>query len=327
LPVHTPPADLDDSAVSAAVAAGWRLDPASISYQPVGFGSHHWSLVESSGRQWFVTVDDVDSPAELADLDAALTSAAVLHRDARLTFVGAPVPRPDGSLIQVLGRYAVTVYAHLTQVDDRTGHRDPGRVSELIAALHEATPTVARIARPDDGTLPGRTSLQRLLGGAGLDPSLGPYAGRFATLVSDHRSVLAAAFEHYDRITEAMAEDQQSWVITHGEPKADNIMITADGPIMIDWETARLAPPERDLWLIGGHRRYAELTGNQIRQDHLAFYRLRWDLADLSCFGDWFCHPHDANPDTGIGWQASVAICQRLAAGNPGPPWAEVPGG
>ena len=32
----------------------------SIAYAPDGFGSHHWIIVESPSRQWFVTADPVD---------------------------------------------------------------------------------------------------------------------------------------------------------------------------------------------------------------------------------------------------------------------------
>ena len=65
--------------------------------------------------------------------------------------------------------------------------------------------------------------------------------------------------------------DREEWVITHGEPKANNIMITSNGPVMIDWDTARLAPPARDLWMTGGHQRYTELTGRQLSPQQLDF--------------------------------------------------------
>ena len=36
---------------------------------------------------------------------------------------------------------------------------------------------------------------------------------------------------------------------------------------------------------------------------------LRWDLADLCSYGAWFCGPHQATPDTQLGWQEAVATC------------------
>jgi spectinomycin phosphotransferase len=100
-------------------------------------------------------------------------------------------------------------------------------------------------------------------------------------------------------------------------------LITRDGPVMIDWDTVRLAPPARDLWMTDGHERYGDLTGRQLPSDQLDFYRLRWDLADLCSYGSWFRRSHEATPDIQLGWQGAVAICARLSAGTPGPPWAQ----
>jgi aminoglycoside phosphotransferase (APT) family kinase protein len=126
--MHVPPTDLSDAELRTALIAGWRIEPSSIAYAPVGFGSDHWTVVESASRRWFVTADQIaDSSTRLADLRAAL-----------------------------------------------------------------------------------------------------------------------------------MAADHTVWVVTHGEPKINNILITSNGPVMIDWDTVRLAPPARDLWMTGGHERYAE---------------------------------------------------------------------
>ena len=39
---------------------GWNIVVAEIAYRPVGFGSHHWEVVDADGRRWFVTADDLD---------------------------------------------------------------------------------------------------------------------------------------------------------------------------------------------------------------------------------------------------------------------------
>ena len=55
-------------------------------------------------------------------------------------------------------------------------------------------------------------------------------------------------------------------VLTHGEPHPGNTMLTADGWVLIDWDTALAAPPERDLWSLDPGDgsvldAYARLTG------------------------------------------------------------------
>ncbi len=58
--MHGPPTDLSQAELRTALVAGWRIEPSSIAYAPVGFGSHHWIIVESASRRWFVTADTVD---------------------------------------------------------------------------------------------------------------------------------------------------------------------------------------------------------------------------------------------------------------------------
>jgi hypothetical protein len=319
-----PPTDLSEAELRTALIAGWRIEPSSLAYAPVGFGSHHWIIVESASRRWFVTADTVDdSSTRLANLSAALCTTLTLRRDARLEFVRAPVQQINGGLLQISGRYAIAVYPYLDVIAETTDDRAADRVVDLIIALHAATPVVERIAGVEDFALPGRWSVQQQLDAGHVDLPAGPYAASFRDLIADHRTVLSEALLAYDRMASLLAADHTGWVITHGEPKINNILITRNGPVMIDWDTVRLAPAARDLWMTGGYQRYAELTGRQLPSDQLDFYRLHWDLADLCSYGLWFCRPHEATPDIQLGWRGAVAICARLSAGTPGPPWAQ----
>jgi spectinomycin phosphotransferase len=322
--MHGPPTDLSEAELCTALLAGWRIEPSSIAYAPVGFGSHHWIIVESASRRWFVTADPVDdSSTRLADLSAALLTTLTLRRDARLEFVRAPVQQINGGLLQVSGRYAIAVYPYLDVTAETTSDYAGNRVVDLVIALHAATSVVEQLAVVDDFGLPGRWSVQHQLDSGHVDLPAGPYAASFHDLIAEHHTILSEALLAYDRMASLLAADHMGWVITHGEPKINNILITSNGPVMIDWDTVRLAPPTRDLWMTGGHQRYAELTGRQLPSEQLDFYRLRWDLADLCSYGSWFCRPHEDTPDIQLGWQGAVAICARLSAGTPGPPWAQ----
>ena len=55
-------------------------------------------------------------------------------------------------------------------------------------------------------------------------------------LIADHPTVLSEALLAYDRMASLLAADHTGWVITHGEPKINNILITRNGPVMIDWD-------------------------------------------------------------------------------------------
>jgi hypothetical protein len=48
-----------------------------------------------------------------------------------------------------------------------------------------------------------------------------------------------------------------------GESKADNTLITASGPVPVDRDTVRLAPPARDIWMTEAVNNHTAVTGRQ----------------------------------------------------------------
>ena len=77
----------------------------------------------------------------------------------------------------------------------------------------------------------------------------------------------------------------------------------------MDWDTLRLAPPERDLWMVldesadlSGYR----AAGGRARVDDrtLRLYRLWWDLSEIASFVGWFRDTHARTADTAIAWEA-----------------------
>jgi aminoglycoside phosphotransferase (APT) family kinase protein len=48
-------------------------------------------------------------------------------------------------------------------------------------------------------------------------------------------------------VTEARERGERG-ALTHGEPHPGNVIGTDDGWLLVDWDTAAIAQPERDLW-------------------------------------------------------------------------------
>jgi spectinomycin phosphotransferase/16S rRNA (guanine(1405)-N(7))-methyltransferase len=77
---------------------------ASTAYRPVGFGSHHWKIIDAGGRRWFVTVDDLENkrhsrrePLDTAfDRLRASLAAATALRAQGYSFAVAPIPTLGG---------------------------------------------------------------------------------------------------------------------------------------------------------------------------------------------------------------------------------------
>lgn len=324
LTVRTPPADLDDAALVRLLADAWNVRADAIEYSPVGFGSHHWEARRGPQR-WFVTVDDLDTKlvhqhddrtAALGRLNAALTTARAL-RDRGHTWVVAPVASTRGRIAEpvetaepVGDRFVCALYPF---VDGRTGSW--GRYSDaderravvaLLAELHRAEGAADLPAPNDDHVIARRDALEHALHDVDEAWTSGPFGEPARALLATHRDALPAALRRYDELTEAVRRNS-SLVVTHGEPHRGNAIMTADGPVLIDWDTARLAPAERDLWSLiaedpSTRRLYESLSGSALDDAALTLYRLSWDLCEIALYIDDFRRPHDGTEDTAIAW-------------------------
>lgn len=328
----TPPDDLPGTVLASALERFWGLAVASMQYRPVGWGSHHWEVADAAGTRWFVTADDVENKrvsagepvaAGFERLRASLAAAMDL-RDGGAAFVLAPVATRDGEpLARVRSGFGVAVYPFVDgQSFSWGGFSSPGHQREvlgLVVAVHTAPATARRRARADDFTVPHRDQLEASFGpGPGRDASeCGPYALPVSRLVREHAAPLRQLLARYDELVAQARAEPAGAVLTHGEPHPGNTMRTADEWLLIDWDTALVAPPERDLWFFASGNGgmldvYADATGVTPRPALLDLYRLRWDLADVAIDVSRFRRPHPGNAEDDKAWEFLTALIERV---------------
>lgn len=319
--VRTAPEDLDVAELALLLEEAWQFHAADLRYAPVGFGSHHWVATDASGARRFVTVDDLDqhgvseAGASFARLRRALLTAHALSEVGHLPFVVAPLLATDATALRRVGpRHAAAVFPFVEgrpcpEGEDATPE-ERAAVTDVLAQLHDATPTARAFAAVDDLELPDRADLERALGRLRVPWSGGPYAEATRDLLTSSAADVRSLLGEHDRLTAAAKAGTTPWVITHGEPKSDNLLVTDAGVMLVDWDTALLAPAARDLWMAypGGDgdqvAHYTELTGRRVGPDELTLYRLRWDLADIASYVRWFTAPHARTADSDIAWNA-----------------------
>ena len=309
----TPPDGLTEHDLAHVLRRHWGIAAAELRYTPVGWGSHHWVLTGRDGSMRFVTVDELDARRDTADepRDAVLQRLASAFAAARAladdggAFVVAPVPGQDGSLTAgVTDRFTAAVYPLVEGESFSWGHpmsaEHRAALLEMVVEVHAAPAAVRDRAPSDDYGLQHRDALEAAMGeGASQgSASTGPYAARVARLVADHATALRSALATYDGLVdEARRRTATALVLTHGEPHPGNTMRTDDGWRLVDWDTARVAPPERDLWSMDPgdgsvHEAYVAATGRQLRPAVLELYRRRWDLSDVAVDVARFRRPH-----------------------------------
>jgi len=331
--VLTPPDGLSVELLIAELAKHWRLEVADIVYRAVGFGSHHWQVVDLAGATWFVTVDELrkrrQSLAEPPDttlerLRHALTVALGL-RARGYEFVVAPVAsRRDEPVVRAAEDFAIAVYPFVAGTSFEWGafcseaHRHA--VLEMVVAVHEACPAARESALADQYAIPNRDELEAVLAGTYGEPDgAGPYTGPMTRLVGRSQAAIRLMLDHYDELASLARATTPRSVLTHGEPHPGNTMLTDDGWRLIDWDTALVAPPERDLWMLDPGdgsvlAAYAAATGVEPVAALLELYRIRWDLSDLAIDVSRFLWPHKGTDEDEKSWQLLVDLVGQMRA-------------
>ena len=315
--VKEQPSQVDQRELAHILNEQWGLASGRLCHLPVGFGDHHWEFTDAAGGRWFVTVAELAGgwrgtgpAAGYADLRVSMETVIALGR-AGLEFAVAPVSTAGGQALAPLGDgYAVTVFPYLDGASGDFGDEMPERdrlaLVGILARLHGATPLARRTALARDPSPASRPALEAALGELSQPWSGGPYSEPARQLLVRHATRLSRALAHLDELAHATADGGPA-VITHGEPHPGNIMRSGNRLLLIDWDTAGLALPERDLWLAAGDDaraadRYAELTGRRVSGAAMDLYRLRWSLDDIALSVGDFRGPHEQDEDTELAW-------------------------
>lgn len=309
------PVGLDRSLLIAELALGWGIDTTAVSYQPVGFGTHHYLAADQRGR-WFVNIVELpmaDSDRAFDDLHRSLRTAALL-RTAGLEFVNAPTPDSSGDVLRRLGNIAVSVHEFIDGESHGFGEvfegADRHRLLEMVGRIHAASDAVpSDLPRRDTLQVPYREQFCAALTDLDRPWSGGPYSEPARHALIDSSASIRALFDTYDGLAAAVAEGIDEWVITHGEPHAGNVMRTVTGDfVLIDWDTVAIGPPERDLWMIeprNSDDRAAYTTGGGSRlagPAALELYRIGWALSELGNYTAEFRALHVEDPNTRVAW-------------------------
>ena len=323
------PGDLDEAGLVAAVERGWGIRVASMGYLAVGWGSHHWKVSGADGTAWFVTADELENKRvsareSLEDgfgrLRAALGSAVAL-RTAGRQFVVAPVLAEDGDpAVRFGGRFAVAVYPFTEgrshQWGDWTSELRSAALN-MVAAVHTAPPAACGQALADDFAVPFRDQVEEVCSGGDV-PERGPYTMPAVRLLRAHAAGIGRLLCRYDELAAAGRARPGRNVLTHGEPHPGNVMLAGDGWRLVDWDTAAIAPPERDLWHLDPGDgstldAYAAMTGVAPLPELIEGYRLGWDVKDMACDAARFFRPHAGDADDAQSWRLLTSAVEQAA--------------
>ena len=296
--MREPPPGVSEADLLAAVRRHWDAGIDRVEHLPVGFGAHHWAAYAGGPARLFVTLDGLAPRHTAAGLEAAYAGAVHLNGTG-LEFVLASLPSDGGTLTEPFADGALSCTPWRDGETD--GPVDLAWTASVLARLHTTAPPpdIPRWRPLVEADFADTTSaLTRRAWGPG------PHADAARDALRRHLDDLTrwtARYHHLARTTR-----DETWVATHGEPGIHNQLVTSDGRLLVDWESLRLAPAERDLRTLVDDG--AETDADP---EMLELFDLEWRLDEISQYAAWFAAPHAGTADDEIAFGGLLEELER----------------
>lgn len=287
--MHEAPTHATAPAVLAVVRDRWLPEADEVEHLAVGFGAWHWLARVAGEPRLFVTLERLGVHHTAESLEAAYAGAAELAGRG-LDFVVAPLPGPDDRFTATVGVDAIsaTPWREGASGDGSFTPEQEEATARLLDVLHAQEPPAGiprwhPLVTPD---LPERLAARTL-----IPWTNGPHGETARDAIRERLDDVARWTADYLRA--AASTDPATWVTTHGEPHTRNQLTTPEGLVLVDWESIRLAPRERDLrWLHG--------RGDPAL---VAMFDVEWRLDEISQYADRFeaRHPGSESDQVALG--------------------------
>jgi thiamine kinase-like enzyme len=207
--------------------------------------------------------------------------------------------------VRIASNFAVSVFDWLDI--EPSPDPPPAIAASLVTQLHRSWRAHPVPALREDFRIPHRPSLESSLKEMNQPWRAGPYSEPARAELRACHEVVQSTLVEYDALVRVTEGSSATWCLTHGEPNGENLVRDrADNWFLVDWESARIAPPERDLWELSHSvlARYQELAGSsQPRRDLLHLYELWYALAETSVYLLQFRTRHTHDDNMAESWQ------------------------
>jgi spectinomycin phosphotransferase len=166
---------------------------------------------------------------------------------------------------------------------------------DQLAALHGSTPPEGLHRIP---LLPERDRLRTDIDDLDGPWSAGPWSEPARLWLVAHADDVRHRLADLETLEDSLGEGPL--VVTHGEPHPGNVLVEGERLRLVDWDTAGVAPPERDLWWFrdGDLSAWSARTGMGVDTGGLAAYALAWTLADVASYVTELRRPHADTADS-----------------------------
>ena len=264
---------------------------------PVGVSGSNYSIEDQDGKKYFLKLHLRKNVEDAEGLENTLNLTAQLH-ERGIANIPYAIRSAEQRVDETWGDYVVVVTNYI-----EGGSLDEKSLSDSL--LQQLGVTLCKIhqtnvegimlpVEPVDLSyaLKLRSQLEFLQNGE--EPK--KYVGKLRELLLPRLALLSQHLQTLEQLSEQVKASAGENVITHGDLIPDNLMLNDDGKLFIvDWDTAQLAPPERDVWFFMKNKTFLEgyRESNpkmQLNMERLAFYMYKRYIEDMVYWANQILH-------------------------------------
>lgn len=256
---------------------------------PQGAIGDSYVIEDSNHKKYFLKIHltsvlNIDNPH---GLDTTLKLTSLFH-DEGINSVPYPIKRRDGRLEGKFEKYSILITNYIDGHSPKISKDVVIKVAELIARIHQVNNNDTNLPKePFD--LSYANELKKYLLTLDKKENLNEQQQKLGDLLLAHQTQLNKHLDQLSELCNKVKQKENTLVITHGDLIADNLIKDNIGNVFIvDWDWARLSPPERDLWFFMGEfgqdfiKTYKKHNSKQkIDLDYLSFYMYKRYIEDI----------------------------------------------
>jgi spectinomycin phosphotransferase len=302
--------DLPDERLLSSLASAYGLRVAQLAFLPLGadVNTAVYRVGAADGQAYFLKL----RRGPFDDLSVALP-AFLASRG--LAAVIAPLPTRDRQLAERLDPFTLALYPFVAGVDGYQAELSEAQWIELGATLKRLhairLPPAIRRGLPREAYSPRyRQRVQSFLGRASGSHFNDLLAAALAALLSAQTAKVQQLLAAAEGLARQLPARARALVLCHGDIHNGNVLLTGAGALyIVDWDTALLAPQERDLMFVGsglGRPGNAAQEAAWFYQGYglveidpavVAYYRCERVVQDIEAFTAEILATTDPSPD------------------------------
>ena len=295
---------LDLEILARRLRSEYGVEVSSLVFLPKGEESYNF-VAESVSGDLFVA--RLQRHADTPDFEHSLRIAAELRDRGGLASIVSARPTVHGTLTAGIDSYRLALFPFIkgaTAYAQPVSDRVISCLGSLLAAVHARAGVVQALKPPSESfENPFRQPITDALTWArGPAPPANRHQHDVRRLLLSEATDLTGFMNGFDDLGRCARSLDLRFVITHGDPNLDNVIVSPDGDLhLIDWGEVALGPRERDLSsyssdrldvVLGGYLGAAESP--VLHADLFQFYQHRWCLQEI---GDYTTRIISVNTD------------------------------